>query len=283
MPVCTRCARDLPLHDFSDAQLCGLGKCLQCSNPRLFAKRHAADLDHLPLVEMGRSSKLKVEMDGMRQCTSCRQHLPLRRFSARQLSGKSKCKVCAARSSALNEAQQAEVHQRRDESNANEWLADVRSTSACGTYDDDEASYVDGLLRSVEEARRTAAVGRANPSTAMAAIGPSSRGHALLTKLGWEPGTGLGAQSDGGLLALSQLLPSQRGKRGLGQGGSRVDGVVGQEDNLGADVTNEVRFVPATAVPVSGDWSTEAEAVPLTENIAAAQSQLEPASEPATT
>ena len=55
MPRCTACHESKPLHDFSDAQLLGRGKCLRCSNPRLHAKRLADGLDGQPLSELGRS------------------------------------------------------------------------------------------------------------------------------------------------------------------------------------------------------------------------------------
>ena len=110
MPTCRQCARTLPLHDFSDAQLAGRGKCLSCSNPRLFAKRQAAGLDHLPLEDLGRKKSARAVPEGsMRECTSCHQSLPLGRFSSRQLSGKGKCQGCAANSSVVNEARQGKT------------------------------------------------------------------------------------------------------------------------------------------------------------------------------
>ena len=45
MPTCTACSAKLPLHDFSDAQLSGRGKCLRCSNPRLHALKLAEGLE----------------------------------------------------------------------------------------------------------------------------------------------------------------------------------------------------------------------------------------------
>ena len=225
MPTCTQCLRKRSLDDFSDAQLCGgRGKCLECSNPRLWARRRAADLGDRPLQDLGRSRKPPAA-DGSRQCTNCQQFLPLSRFSARQLAGKGKCQGCAAQASATNQAQQAEQARKRRHEGDEERIDTASRKRA--EVDADEEEYVRGLLRGVEAARDAAR--RREPATAAAAapvpLGEDSAGFALLQRLGWVPGTGLGAQASGGLLPVSQLLRSQseRDKRGLGQ----IDGADG--------------------------------------------------------
>ena len=126
MPTCTQCGTKRGLDDFSDAQICGRGRCLQCSNPRLWAKRLEHGLHHRPLSELGRTATSERPEQELRlpaaakpaaasvRCRGgCGQLLPASHFSARQLAGKGKCQACARQASAANLVQQADQARKR--------------------------------------------------------------------------------------------------------------------------------------------------------------------------
>ena len=126
MPTCTECGTKRGLDDFSDAQICGRGRCLQCSNPRLWAKRLERGLHHRPLSELGRTAGSERPEQELRLPTAakpaaasvrcrggCGQLLPASHFSARQLAGKGKCQACAKQASAANLVQQADQVRKR--------------------------------------------------------------------------------------------------------------------------------------------------------------------------
>ena len=206
MPRCTRCGEVRPLDDFSEAQLCGRGKCLQCSNPHLYARRAAAGSG--PLAEVGRvrGSPVMPPSDHMRDCNVCGRPTPLSSFSRRQLNGAGKCPACATRSCANNEAQQA---------------ADARSERKRARDDALEAFEIDGgssgdeayareLLRGIDEMRAAApSVSNAPPLDAR------NLGHRMLERLGWAPGEAVGRDAHG-VPPSAPLL--QHGRRGLGEG-----------------------------------------------------------------
>ena len=208
MPRCTRCGEVRPLDDFSEAQLCGRGKCLRCSNPHLHARRSAAGLDSRPLADVGRvcSSPAVPPSDHMRDCSMCGRPTPLSIFSRRQLNGAGKCPACATRSCAVNEAQQA---------------ADARSGRKRARDDALEAFEIDGgssgdeayareLLRGIDEMRAAApSVSNAPPLDAR------NLGHRMLERLGWAPGEAVGRDAHG-VPPSAPLL--QHGRRGLGEG-----------------------------------------------------------------
>ena len=50
----------------------------------------------------------------------------------------------------------------------------------------------------------------------MPQLGSSSKGHQMLQKLGWSPGSGLGLQAGGETRLVSDMLPTQSGRHGLG-------------------------------------------------------------------
>ena len=148
MPTCTQCGTKRGLDDFSDAQICGRGRCLLCSNPRLWAKRLERGLDHRPLSELGRSAwardagserseqelrlpaAAKPAAASVRCRGGCGQLLPASQFSARQLAGKGKCQACAKQASATNLVQQADQvrKRRRDgEDEMDRWAAGLGS------------------------------------------------------------------------------------------------------------------------------------------------------------
>ena len=258
MPTCTQCGTRRGLDDFSDAQMCGRGRCLQCSNPRLWAKRLERGLDHRPLSDLGRTpGSVRPEQElrlpaaakpaaASVRCSVCCQLLPPSQFSARQLAGKGKCQSCAKQASAANLVQQADQvrkRQRDGEDDLDRWMGlgsteETPRSAAAGFHGaaqggeprggeaeaaDAEERYVQELLQGVEEARRAkarAGVARRDAAAAPAVpLNESNAGHNLLQKLGWEPGTGLGSQQQGALLPAATLLPGQLGKRGL----SRAD------------------------------------------------------------
>ena len=126
MPTCTQCGTKRGLDDFSDAQICGRGRCLHCSNPRLWAKRLEHGLHHRPLSELGRTATSERPEQELRLPTAakpaaasvrcrggCGQLLPASHFSARQLAGKGKCQACAKQASAANLVQQADQARKR--------------------------------------------------------------------------------------------------------------------------------------------------------------------------
>ena len=143
MPTCTQCGTKRGLDDFSDAQICGRGRCLQCSNPRLWAKRLERGLHHRPLSELGRTADserpeqelrlpaaAKLVAASVRCRGGCGQLLPASHFSARQLAGKGKCQACAKQASAANLSQQADQvrKRRRDgEDGIDRWAAGLGS------------------------------------------------------------------------------------------------------------------------------------------------------------
>jgi hypothetical protein len=96
---------------------------------------------------------------------------------------------------------------------------------ACAA-DPAEERYISELLEGVEEARRAsiaAARRRAAEGSAARPNGPldaSNKGHRMLERLGWEPGTGLGARQDGEVVPVAIGLQERRcislGMSGLG-------------------------------------------------------------------
>ena len=254
MPVCTECFVKRPLDDFSDAQLCGgRGRCLACSNPRLWAKRAAAGLDHRPLSELGRSRPAAMETESRRdkgpssvgsfECKACRRRLPLSQFSARQLAGKGKCAACAKQSVAANLAQQAgQARKRGRDEQEDAWW----ETQPVQSVDPEEERYIEELLRGVEEARRAKSRDAAASGPATGPVSATNRGHVLLKKLGWAPGTGLGAQEQGGLQPAAQELPAQQDKRGLGT--SHAAAAAMEPPDNSPSSLQPVEFVSPTAV-----------------------------------
>ena len=202
MPECTSCRTVKPLDDFSEAQLCGKRKCLQCSNPRLYARRLAARLDHQPLSNLGRSrpSIQPTEPEGTRKCTGCGKQVHLAKYSRRQLSGKGKCPRCATLSTAANLEHQAK--RKREDS-------PEPSQNASVSNSEDEA-YEQELLRSVDEARKCA-----HGTHVPHGLDEQNAGHRILRRLGWEPGSALGSQQRE--QAPLPSPPSQSDRRGLGQ------------------------------------------------------------------
>lgn len=231
------------MEDFSDAQLfSGRGKCLQCSNPRLHARRCGAGLSDQPLSDLGRSRPRapKGSDGGLRECMGCHQKLPLKNYSSRQLSGKGKCHACASQSSALNKAQHAK--RRRDDIDF----------FFMGTSEgiDSEDEYVRELLHGVEVARNA----RKSLVQPEPVLDESNPGHQMLQRLGWSPGSGLGARSDGNILPVAVALHSQQDKRGLGQ----VDHGISSDSNHVPSETLSSCMGTARGVPVDElVWSTE--------------------------
>lgn len=243
MPKCLRCHEVKPMDDFSDAQLLsGRGKCLQCSNPRLHARRCDAGLSDWPLSDLGRSRPRapKHVNGGLRECMGCHQQLPLKKYSARQLSGKGKCHACASQSSALNEAQQAK--RKRDD------IGFFLMGTSEGVDSEDE--YVRELLHGVEVARNA----RKSSVQPEPVLDESNPGHRMLQRLGWTPGSGLGARSDGAIMPAAVTLLTQQDKRGLGQ----VDhGISGESSHVPSE-TNHSCVGTARPIPVDElVWSAE--------------------------
>ena len=277
MPVCTQCGLKRGLDDFSDAQICGRGRCLECSNPRLWAQRLAEGPGGRPLSGLGRTKQPERVEQELRlpaaskapaasvRCTGCRQLLPASQFSARQLSGKGKCQSCAKQASATNLVQQAEQARKRQRGSEHDammewWQAQGEEEEPGVAADAEEERYVQELLRGVEEARRGGKARTATQSAASAAaaepvsLDESNAGHALLQRLGWEPGTGLGAQRQGALLPASSHLPGQRDKRGLSQADEVVPAATGDEDADFSRLPAPVAFVsPRPVGPASGE------------------------------
>lgn len=228
MPTCAQCQHKRSIDDYSDAQLVrgSKGRCLKCSNPRLWAQREASGLGDRPLCDLGRSRHAsKGIADGSIECSSCRRELPRTRFSSRQLAGKRRCHSCAASASATNLTQQAEQALKRQRDGA------VMQDSPCkraATTDgeDGESVYVEQLLQDVNAAR-DAAVQAKVEAVAVAPpprpVGEGNAGYALLQRLGWAPGTGLGANGRGDVELASDRLPSQLDRRGLGRAVQAAD------------------------------------------------------------
>lgn len=214
------CCSALPLEAFSEAQLLGKRKCLRCSNPRLFAKRAAAELEQsVAAAAHPRPAKPVRTMDMTRECSCCGRHVPIASFSARQLAGKGRCPACACMASHLNQQEQQRAKRPRY-AELIELGGAVEELSDAAESDDSEAEYERELLRGVEEARAAAAAaaGAQRPEQPLDA---SNAGHQMLRKLGWTPGSGLGAPGHDGApqpepVPASEAIRSQRDRRGLG-------------------------------------------------------------------
>lgn len=227
MPACSRCLEVRPIEEFSDAQLYGKRKCLRCSNPRLHAKKVAAETGacKLSLSDVGRSRLAAPPADGLRACSSCRKLVPIASYSARQLNGKGNCPSCAKRASEANLARQADQGRKRQR---DDLLLDLSADD-----DSEDEAYAAELLRGVEEARRHAQANERPMEQAGAdvAIDEANPGHRMLQRMGWSPGDGLGARNHGRVDPPAP--PSQIDKRGLGLGtedkaaGARVAAAAG--------------------------------------------------------
>mmetsp|Transcript_40129 Transcript_40129/g.66598 ORF Transcript_40129/g.66598 Transcript_40129/m.66598 type:complete len:277 (-) Transcript_40129:239-1069(-) len=217
MPVCSRCFEVKELDDFSDAQLLTKGRCLQCSNPKLAARKSAAGLDHYPLSDLGRTPQTFADAmatrksssrtsrtcisdaTGTRECSCCNKQLPFSSYSTRQLSGKGKCKVCAAQSCLANQQVQQAISTKR------------KHEDIISTLDPGDAAHRRELLSRVDEARKLYQRELCAPT-----LDKQNTGHRMLERLGWLPGTGLGAQRDGAICPAALEMPSQCDKRGIG-------------------------------------------------------------------
>jgi len=173
-------------------------------------------------------------------CSRCNTRKPASDFSKRQLrAGPGRgaaCKACAEVATRRNHTQQKLVRKRRrgdgllpgeygdlqpaDDDLQQPWW---QPGLLPGDESDGSAEGVPYSLEPIAETPSAEAV-RARVERGSGAlqrpvdhkeIDQTNRGHLLLRKLGWEPGTGLGAQRAGGLLPVSQLVHAQRGRDGL--------------------------------------------------------------------
>jgi hypothetical protein len=239
MPECSRCGERKDIHEFSDAQLCRkiFPQCLACSNPRLHdAKMYGS------APQPRRAPDRPIDTNQLRECSACRRHLSVSRFSKRQLAGAGRCSTCTAKVCAANEQSQAEASCKRRREGEADWVDLI-----CAP-DPAEERYVCELLEGMEEARRAsiaAARRLSSEESAARAAGPlddSNLGHRMLERLGWEPGTGLGARQDGQVLPIAIELPQRRGTSGLGRSAGQ-----GEQVGSGAALSStvEVDDMPA--------------------------------------
>mmetsp|Transcript_3225 Transcript_3225/g.7303 ORF Transcript_3225/g.7303 Transcript_3225/m.7303 type:complete len:172 (-) Transcript_3225:213-728(-) len=135
------------------------------------------------------------------RCSTCSQHKPQDAFSRRQRNvhrPRRSCSSCCALASRHNESEQASVQKRRRHD---------------AEEDDEDAAQLHVPTRE-----------KMNVPEPQLPLNESNKGHQMLTRLGWVPGSGLGAQACGATVPIAQLLASQRHTRGLGNGGTDDEG-----------------------------------------------------------
>lgn len=214
MPECSRCGERKDINDFSDVQLCRklFPQCLACSNPRL---HHAKMYGSTPQPRRDRPT----DTNEMRECSACRRQLSVSRFSKRQLAGAGRCSTSLPRCAPPTKS----LRQRRLGEGEAGWV-----NLMCAS-DPAEKRYVCELLEGMEEARRAsiaAARRLSSQESAARAAGPldaSNRGHHMLERLGWEPGTRLGTRQDGQVLPVAIGSPQRRDTSGLGRSAGQAD------------------------------------------------------------
>ena len=102
------------------------------------------------------------------------------------------------------------------------WGAPRRGSAAAGALPVEMESEEERLTREMctavyqQQQATTSDEQSAEPSATSHRLDSTNKGHQMLRKLGWEPGSGLGMQADGATALVSDTLPTQSGRTGLG-------------------------------------------------------------------